>query len=108
MNDRKRSSLLSMIGLAKKAGHAVCGTEQICEAIRRGNKKICLAIVSENASDNTKKKLNDKCAYYGVKLIFVPATPDELGHIVGKSGTVAAVGIDDAGFAAAIENKLNL
>ena len=106
MNERGKASLLSMIGLSKKAGHAICGTDMVCDAVRRG--KICLVLAAEGVSDNTKKKLNDKCAYYGVKLIFIPALPDELGHAVGKSGAVAAVGIDDAGFAASIESKLNL
>ena len=106
MNEREKAALLSMIGLAKKAGHAICGTDMVCDALRRG--KICLVLAAENVSDNTKKKLSDKCAYYGVKLIFIPATADELGHAVGKSGAVAAVGTDSEGFGASIESKLNL
>ena len=108
MNEQKKRSLASMIGLCKKAGHAVCGTELVCEALRRGDKKVRLVIGAQDASDNTKKKLTDKCAYYGTKIIFVPLTAEELGGAVGKSGATAAVGITDAGLAEATEKKLNL
>ena len=97
-----------MIGICKKAGHAICGTEMVCEALRKGSGAVFLSLVACDASENTKKKLSDKCRFYGVKLIATPLTGSELGDAVGKSGTVAAVAITDAGLSAAVEKKVNL
>jgi ribosomal protein L7Ae-like RNA K-turn-binding protein len=104
MDEQKKRSLSSMIGICKKAGRAVCTTEQVCEALKKGG--VCAVLCASDASDNTKKRLNDKCKYYGAKIIDLPLTCDELGSAVGKSGSVAAVGITDAGLCAAVENKL--
>ncbi len=108
MNEQGYAPLLSMIGICKKAGRAICGTEMVLDAVRKGDGKIRLVIAAGDASDNTKKKLADKSAYYGVKIIFTQLTSAELGGAVGKSGAVAAVGVTDGGLAAAIEKKLNL
>ncbi len=95
-----------MIGICKKAGRAVCTTEQVCEALKKGKNAVCAVLVAADASDNTKKRLNDKCKYYGTRIIDLPLTSAELGLAVGKSGSVAAVGITDEGLCAAVENKL--
>ena len=95
-----------MIGICKKAGCAVCTTEQVCEALKKGKNGVCAVLCAADASENTKKRLNDKCKYYGARIIDLPLTCSELGSAVGKSGAVAAVGITDAGLCAAVENKL--
>ena len=99
------NALASMLGICKKAGHAVIGTELVCDAIRKNQGRVKLAAVACDASENTKKKLSDKCAYYGIKLIFLPLTTAELGAAMGKSSASAAVGITDAGLAEAVMKK---
>lgn len=95
------------IGLAAKAGKAVYGTPLICESLRmNGDKKTVLVLEGSDSSDNTHKKLSDKCAFYGVELIRLPIKMEELSEAVGKRSTVAAVGIKDSGLAEAIRMKL--
>ena len=108
MNEQIKRSALSLVGICKKSGHAICGTEQICDAIRKSPERIALVLAAGDASGNTKKRLTDKCAYYGVKLIIAEISIAELGDALGKSSAVAAVAVDDAGLAGAIEGKLNL
>lgn len=108
MNEQIKRSALSLVGICKKSGHAICGTEQICDAIRKDPARIALVLTAADASDNTRKKLADKCAYYGVRLIVAELGISELGDALGKSSAVAAVAVDDAGLAHAIESKLNL
>ncbi len=96
---------LGFLGLARRAGKTVCGTPMICEEIARP-KKLPLVLYSEGASPGTEKKLKSKCAFYGVPLLSIPVGTEELAHALGKTGALAAVGITDAGFAAAIRQKL--
>ena len=89
---------LSAIGLCKKAGGAIFGTEMVCDALRE-NKRVCLVIVPSDNSENTRKKISDKCAFYRVDLKELPASGETLAHAAGKSGHCAALGVTDHNFA---------
>ncbi len=99
------NALASTIGLAAKAGAAVCGTPLICEALRR-SKPPSIVLLASNAAPNAEKKLTDKCSFYSVKLCKVPLDTSTLATAVGKSGLLAAVAITNEGLAKAIEAKL--
>ena len=105
MNENVKK-LLTTVGLAAKARAIVCGTEQICDALRNGKKKPLLVIEAVDTSENTHKRLNDKCSYYGVRLQRIEADTVALGYSVGKRAAVAAVGITDEGICRAIEIKI--
>ena len=90
---------LSYIGISKKAGRIVTGTELTCEAIRNG--KIKLAILASDASANTEKRLRNCCEYYGVRFAKCGFTAETLGRAVGSRGSVASVGLTDEGLAEA-------
>ncbi len=88
--------LLSTVGLCARAHKLIMGTPMVCEALRKGEKKPILAVLeASDTSNNTHEKLASKCTYYRVPLYRIPASTDELGHAIGKSGLVAAVGITD-------------
>jgi len=105
--DDKLKRLLTTVGLGAKAGAVVCGTDQICDALRNEKKKPFLVIEASDTSDNTHKKLTDKCAYYNVRLARIDADTVSLGYAVGKKTAVAAVGITDEGICRAVEKKLD-
>ncbi len=90
--------LEGMIGLCVKAGRAAFGSEE-CTALLR-TRRVHLVIVAEDASENTKKRMRDKCKTSGVPLIPF-GTVDGLAHLTGR-GRVSVLGIRDTGFAAAI------
>ena len=94
--------VLSLIGLAKKAGRAVSGEGAVKDAVRFG--KAQLVIVAEDASDNTKKSITNSCSYYNVTC-YICGTKDAIGHALGKEYN-ASVCITDSGFAAKIESFL--
>jgi len=89
--------LLGMLGLARRAGKVVIGTEQICVSLSKRQAK--LLIISNEASDNAKKKLVCKAEFYGVKVIIINVEMTELGRLLGKSYAPAAVAVTDEGFA---------
>lgn len=103
--------LLGMIGMCRKAGKTVIGVPMICEHMRKAaekNKALSDFIVIEAAdtSENTHKKISDKCIYYKVKHVRIDSSCEELGATLGKSA-VAAVAIADASFCRAIESRLS-
>ena len=95
------AKLLGLLGLCVRAGRAIFGTQLICDTLRDGG-EICLVVMASGASDNTKKRLTDRCTYYGVKLLTADVTAEEFGHALGKGGELAAVGVTDGHFAAGI------
>lgn len=97
------SRLLSSIGLAKKAGKLVSGTEAVCDAIRRGG--IFLVLFASDVSDNTKKRLSDCCRFYGIPLHDSAYPMETLGMAIGKTHA-ACVGITDEHFSKLIESNL--
>lgn len=99
-----KDRILSMLGLAMKAGALVSGEFAVEKAVKGG--RGCLVIVAEDASDNTKKMFTDMCHYYEVPLqIF--GTKEELGHWTGKAYR-ASICILDEGFAKSVNKKINL
>lgn len=104
-DEEREKRLLSTAGLAARARKAVMGTDQVCEAIRRG--QVCLVLEASDASENTKKRLSDKTAYYSVPLCRLKADCESLAQAFGKrSGSIAAVGITDLGIVRAMKKHL--
>lgn len=95
-----------LLGLAAKAGKLVFGTDMVCESLR-SKKRILLVVESGDSSDNTHKKITDKCAYYGAKHLRLSADTETLGAALGKMGGIAVVGVIDASFASGIEKLMN-
>lgn len=106
MEKKQLDKLLMTIGLAAKARRIVLGTDRVCESFRDTKNATVLVIEAKDTSENTHKKLTDKCKYYGVKLVRIEADTAELGHAVGKTSATAAVGITDSGIARAVCAKL--
>lgn len=106
MENKQLEKLLMTVGLAARARRIVFGTDRVCESLRDVKDPTVLVIEARDTSDNTHKKLTDKCKYYGVKLVRIEANTEELGHAVGKTSATAAVGITDSGIAKAICKKL--
>jgi len=96
------NKVLSVIGLAKRAGKTVCGFDAISARARRGD--IELLVIASDCSDRTRKDYTDKCAFYNIEHI-IYGTKSELGLCAGK-GETAAIGICDGGFAGLVTRNL--
>ena len=64
----KQDRVLSMIGLAQKAGKVASGEFATEKAVK--TKKASVVVVASDASDNTKKMFSDMCKYYNVPIYF--------------------------------------
>ena len=65
--------------------------------------KARLVVISQDASENTKRKFENACKYYEVPICFL-SDRDTLGSLVGK-GPRTALSIEDDGFAKAFAKK---
>ena len=92
---------LSRLGLAMRAGKLVSGDETVLKTIRAGEAK--LVVLARDASDNTRKKVADKCTSYEVELL-VGYSRYELGYAVGKPERVLFA-VTDQGFANLIRDS---
>lgn len=85
----------SLLGLARRAGKVVSGEETVLRAIRE--QKARVVIMSADASDRTKKTVNDKCNFYKVP-IFEASERVTLGQAIGQPPRVL-IAVTDSGFA---------
>ena len=90
--------LLSTVGLCARARKLVTGTPMVCEAMRSRKPTVLAVLEASDTSDNTHRKLVSKCTYYQIPLYRLTADTARLAHAVGKTGSVAAVGVTDANF----------
>ncbi len=89
------NKVLSLLGLAKKAGRIAVGGEAVSGALWQGSAK--LVLTSCDAAKNTLRRLTN---YEQIRHIPLPYPKEELGAAVGyRSCSILA--ICDAGFAKA-------
>ena len=101
MNQRETDNarrILGLLGLCRRAGKLVMGTSLACLAMAE-KKPPALAVVSKEASQNTRKRMTTKSEYYGIPLLTLEASPTELGAALGKQGEIAALVVKDANIA---------
>ena len=106
MNESEQKKLLNALGLCAKARALVIGTPMICEALR-GRKKPFAVLLSAGNSENTVKRLSDKCTFYKVRLLPLDVDGEALAAAVGKQSRVAAVAITDENLYRLVEKTLN-
>ena len=98
----KNNKILSLIGLATKAGKTVSGEFATEKSVKTG--KGLLVIVADDASENTKKKFRNMCEYYEVPVFFL-SDKEGLGKAMGKEFR-ASLAVQDENFAKAIRKEL--
>ena len=95
--------ILGLLGISAKAGKIVSGTDACIQAIEK--RKIKLIIVSDEASDKTKKNFEYICNKYNTKMkIF--ETIENLSKAIGKKNR-AVLGIKDINLSNEIEKIIN-
>lgn len=97
--------LLSALGLCRKAGGLIFGTPLVCDALKSAKKPFLVIAASDN-SQNTTKRLRDRCAFYGVELKELAMSGDSLAHAIGKSGKISAVAVTDANLCRLVQNAM--
>lgn len=94
----ERDKILSLIGLATKAGRTKSGELAVEKSILARASRI--VFVSEEASDRTRKSFMDKCKYHKIPVV-ICFSKEELGKACGKE-VRTSVSVEDDGFADAL------
>ncbi len=94
MNNITEQKALNLLGMATRARMLVTGEEQVITAIQ--NNKLDLVICSTDCSENTSKKLKNKCEHYHVPFAQVFDT-FQLSNAIGKHRSI--IGVANKGFA---------
>jgi ribosomal protein L7Ae-like RNA K-turn-binding protein len=89
------TKIKNLLTLAAKSGNVVSGDETCINYIKKD--AVHLLILAEDASENTKKKFNDKASFRDIPIRSWKGK-DELGSTIGKE-TRTIIGIIDKGFA---------
>ncbi len=92
--------ILSYLGLAQRAGKLKSGEFSVENSIKDGSAFI--VVISNDASENTRKKFTDMCKYRNIPYYFF-SDREELGHATGKAYRVTLAVIDE-GLAKAISS----
>ena len=92
-----------LLGLARKAGRLEAGEEPVGAACRARQAR--LVLLASDAAPNTARR----AAHFGqagdVPWLSLPLTKEEVGGLLGR-GSCAQLALTDAGFAAAVAEKL--
>ena len=99
---KNNNKVLSLLGLATKAGKVVSGEFSTEKSVKTG--KGFLVLVADDASQNTKKKFQNMCDFYEVPIYFI-ANKEELGRFCGKEFR-ASLAVQDENFAKAMLKEL--
>ena len=99
VSDKDREEkILSVLGLCARSRELIMGVPQICEALgskkKNGTGKYPLIVFeSSDTSQNTHKRISDKCGYYNVKHVRLMTDGETLAKRLGKTSMLAAVAI---------------
>ena len=100
------AKILSGLGLCARARALTYGAAMVCEALR-DRRPPYLVLEASDTSEATHKRLCDKCKFYGVELVRLPATGVELAHALGKQSTLAAVAVRDENLCRVVRRALS-
>lgn len=112
--DILKEKLLSLLGFAMRARKLCCGTDKVCDEIRRhgwpngvkknGKRPSGIVIIAADASDNTKKRIINACTYYNVGFVITDIFSVELSERIGKSSPSAVCAVFESGFEKGVMN----
>ena len=91
-------SLLTLLGLALRAGKLAVGEEPVRLALQEGTARTVL--LAQDASDRARRKVEPKLGT--VPLQVIPASKEELGRALGRE-SCAICAVTDKGFAQSLE-----
>ncbi len=98
-----KNKILNLLGLAARAGNIVFGSNACKNALKMN--KIKMLVLSEDASDKTKKNYKFYAEKYNIPIIFI-GTIKELSKAIGQENK-AIIGIKDINIVKGIQKLIS-
>jgi len=95
--------LLSLLGLARRAGRMSLGFDAVCSSVGKNESKLILA--AQDVSEGTMRKLRNHLSESEINIREMPFGMDAINAAIGKP--VRLVSINDSGFAKRINELLD-
>ena len=105
----KEKRLIGALGMSARARKMIFGVPMICDALagqKKAGKYPLVVFESADTSENTHKRISDRCGYYGVRLVRLEIDGATLAAALGKSASLAAVALTDENLARLAESYL--
>ena len=99
MNER----ILSMLGLARRAGRLSAGFDAVTESLQRGRAQ--LVLIASDISDRSRGNICRTAEGAGCPVIILDIPQSAVGAAIGKKSGI--VSVDDGGFAKKIQTLCN-
>lgn len=96
------NKVLNLLGIARRAGKLVMGTDSIIKVLP--SKKIKLIFIAKGASLATTDKIDKKAFFYQVQVVNI-FTTEELSKALGV-GSIKIIGVVDDGFAKSMKKEI--
>lgn len=96
-----KEKILNLLGIAKRAGYIVSGTDSVIMEMRKNKAKI--VFVASDSSEKTIDNFKRKCYFYNVECNF-DFSGDELSHAIGQNRMILC--LTDQGLYRAIQKYL--
>ena len=93
---------LNTIGMCKCANKISYG-ETLIKDIQKS--KISLVVICSDTSDNSKKKIIDKCNFYKCEYV-ICYTQEEICKVIARVDPVSAIGIKDSNLAKKLKENI--
>ena len=94
------NKLFSMLGICRKAGKLVLGTDAVCEAAQK--QSLHLILLTQDLSRRSREKIATTASNTSVILMQAPLKMDDVAALTGKAAGI--VGISDKGLADAVKD----
>ena len=101
---KNSSKVLSLVGLATRAGKTVMVSSSTEKSVQKQEKAFLFSWPWKTRPENTRKKFRDMCDFYEVP-VYVFGDKEELGKYCGKEFR-ASLAVQDENFAKAIMKEL--
>lgn len=85
-----------MLGLSRRAGAVIIGTDLVTKALPSKNVKV--VFYSADSSANTEKRITDKCRFYQIECVKIDTESTIIGAALGKEAGVCVLGITNDSF----------
>lgn len=90
------NKLLSLLGIARRAGRLTMGFDAAAESIKKGESKLLL--LSDDLSEKSKKSIGYTAQQNGVEVLITGCTMSDTGNALGRKQT-GIISVNDSGFA---------